>query len=242
MIPCNKKNCGKCDDLFPGVVQVGKDGVYHFRADADNSYFVVGDGVGQAWREWQKQFLNKATVNRIEPPVSGEKCLVTVKLRRHMAPKSNIEILDCQTVDLMYGWKLENDDGRYAGEWALIPNTPQAWELFDKAGISWIASGDVVFHGQEASTVRLKNVQIEPKDPAKNSLSDSRTEVSGTVEAYFDNTAVQAWLNNLPQPKPNLQRKLLCTLGWHDRVWQFEPYQHIGTCKHCNNVVKHDFI
>jgi hypothetical protein len=46
------------------------------------------------------------------------------------------------TVLLTVAWR-EEDDEKYPGEYALIPADDGSKDIFEKMGITWIASGDV---------------------------------------------------------------------------------------------------
>ena len=74
----------------------------------------------------------------------------TIKLRETfnglpLKPKVK-EFLDGKTMVFSYCWKILPDE-KYPGEYAMQPDISDYnsadWGLFNEAGISWIASGDV---------------------------------------------------------------------------------------------------
>lgn len=67
-----------------------------------------------------------------------------IQSRRHLPLKEHAARLDGCMAHLEALWEIEHDDSRYPGEWALGPADRDARDLLDRAGITWIASGDVV--------------------------------------------------------------------------------------------------
>lgn len=67
------------------------------------------------------------------------------------AIKPNVDALalNGKRLKLEVLWRIEDDDSRYPGEWALGPGDSVARDLFNKSQILWIASGDVVLLAPE---------------------------------------------------------------------------------------------
>ena len=65
----------------------------------------------------------------------------TVKIRRNFVGevKSECEAINGKTYFFRYGWKIEDDDGRYPGEIAWIPDDSR----YPPDAPAWIASGDL---------------------------------------------------------------------------------------------------
>lgn len=73
----------------------------------------------------------------------------TVKIRRNtgLKIKPECEAIDGQTYFFRYGWKIDQDDSRYPGEIAWIPDDSR----YPKNVPTWIASGDLEQNFKEFS-------------------------------------------------------------------------------------------
>lgn len=66
-----------------------------------------------------------------------------VRIRRDLAfgeVKAGADSLDGEVYRFRLGWKIEDDDSRYPGEWAWLPTYADGYPL---EGPAWIASGDL---------------------------------------------------------------------------------------------------
>lgn len=61
----------------------------------------------------------------------------TVRIRRDRDLKPECECLDGKVALFIASWRIEADDDRYPGEWAMVPLGWRDWP------IAWIASGDL---------------------------------------------------------------------------------------------------
>lgn len=69
-----------------------------------------------------------------------KKCRIKFRRTEKLVVKPEAEALNGREVELMIGWRIEEDDRRYPNEWALITAPGHDRALFP---LTWIASGDV---------------------------------------------------------------------------------------------------
>ena len=74
-----------------------------------------------------------------------------VKIRRDGKDvKPMAERLDGLRSEFRALLKIEDDDSRYPGEWAMQPVVPEIIAAFDQAEVAWIASGDLAIEQPNA--------------------------------------------------------------------------------------------